>query len=261
MFLGQAALMAEGDTSTSPATNDQVAESALRKALAIDPSLVRAQVLLGTLYFNRAQVLQGADRLESTDWEQAVNEYQKAITLAAGSTSGQAGQAAQVTPLPGSGAGPAALSTGATQTPTEQQAALDRVWGPDGTPLFALGQAYKIEGDAYMQVEKYDEADKNYDTAIQDIARSRPVLAAGGERRLLGQADLSLAGAYWNKAVILRRTGKPAAEAKPLDDAARAASTECVRLGQQDQYDSVLKDRVIAAGCQPLLEKLTGAPG
>ena len=47
------------------------------------------------------------------------------------------------------------------------------------------------------------------------------MLAAGGQERLLGQADLSLAGAYWNKAVIRRLTGRPAAEVKPLDDAAR----------------------------------------
>ena len=142
-----------------------------------------------------------------------------------------------------------------------QQTALDGVWGPDGTPLFALGQAYKIEGDAYMQTNQYAEADKNYDVAIQNIAKSRPVLAAGGEERLLGQADLSLAGAYWNKAVIRRLTGRPAAEVKPLDDAARSAASECVGLGKQDQYDSVLADRVIAAGCQPLLDRLASAPG
>ena len=136
MFLGQAALMAEGDSTTLASADDQAAESALRKALAIDPGLVRAQVLLGTLYFNRAQALQGADRLESTDWEQAVGEYQKAIKLAATSNSAGSGQ-------------------------TAQETALERVWGPDGTPLFALGQAYKIEGDAYMQTRQYAEADKN----------------------------------------------------------------------------------------------------
>ena len=239
MFLGQAALMAEGDPTTLASADDQAAESALRKALAIDPGLVRAQVLLGTLYFNHAQALQGADRLESTDWEQAVSEYQKAIKLADSRGFGQFREA----------------GAGAASCPRP------RVWGPDGTPLFALGQAYKIEGDAYMQTKQYAEADRNYDTAINNIETSRPVLAAGGEERLLGQADLSLAGAYWNKAVIRRLTGRPAAEAKPLDDAARAAATECVGLDKQDQYDSVLADRVIAAGCQPLLDRLTSPPG
>ena len=254
MFLGQAALMAEGDPTTNVTTDDQIAESALSKALTIDPGLVRAQVLLGSLYFNRAQALHGADRLESTDWEQALREYQKAIALAAAPARASSGPATKTS-------GTGAPQSAAPQTVQAQQSALDKVWGPDGTPLFALGQAYKIEADAYMETSQYSQADKYYDTAIQNIEKSRSVLTDAGEQRLLGQADLSLAGAYWNKAVIRRLTGRPATEYKPLDDAARAAATECVALGKQDQYDSVLAERVIAAGCQPLLDRLTSAAG
>ncbi len=265
MFLGQAALMAEGDPGTDAATADRIAENALHRALAINPELVRAQVLLGTLYFNRAQALSAADRLESTDWEQAVKEYQKAVALAAESASGGSGQAGLTSDVSTSQQ-TASQQTASQQTATPQSAAspsaaLDRAWGPDGTPLLALGQAYKLKADAYLQTAQYADADKDYNTAIQNIEKSRLVLAAAGEERMLGQADLSLAGAFWNKAVIRRLTGGPTSEIKSLDDAARAAATECVGLGKEDQYDSVLADRVIAAGCQPLLDRLTDAAG
>jgi tetratricopeptide (TPR) repeat protein len=256
MFMGQAALMAQGSGSpgaaagsaiaaAAPASgqpdNAQVAEASLQRALDIDPNLVRAQVLLGSVYFKRAQALQGADRLETTDWEQAIAEFQKAIALA---------QAAA-----GPGGSPGATGGGTRVPGAPAPSPLDQAWGPDGAPLLALGQAYKIEGDAYLQTKQYDQAENSYNMAIPALEKSRVTLAAAGEHRLLGQADLSLGSAYWNKAVIRRVTNR-AQEAGPLDSAAQAVWTECVAQGRLDQYDSVLADRVIAAGCQPGLERL-----
>jgi tetratricopeptide (TPR) repeat protein len=151
-LMGQAALFA-GD--------DNTAETALLRALAINPTFVRGQVVLGSVYLLRAQRLQGADRLETTDWQQAVTAYQRAITLAANSD--------------------------------------DRLWGQGAAPL-ALGMAYKIYGDAYKNIGNFDEAVRYYDMALAKVNDSLGPLQAANDHRLLGQAYRTLGSTYWLKA-------------------------------------------------------------
>jgi tetratricopeptide (TPR) repeat protein len=157
---GQAALFA-GD--------DNTAETALRQAISINPTFVRAWVVLGSVYLTRAQRLQGADRLETTDWQQAVTAYQHAIDLAAKGN--------------------------------------DPLWGNGAAPL-ALGMAYKIEGDAYKNVGRNTEALRYYDMAYSEVNDSLGPLQTAGDHRLLGQAYRTLGSIYWLKAATLAGNNK-----------------------------------------------------
>ena len=209
-LLGQAALFAD---------DDNTAQAALEKALAINPGFVRAQVVLGSVYLRRAQRLTGQDRLETTDWEQAVREYEKAIAMA--------------------------------------PASKDPVWGLGAAPL-ALGMAYKIEGDAYLGGKLYDQADQNYDVALTKTQAALAPLLAADTHRLLGQAYSTLGSVYWQKAEIQRQQGNPQ-EMRALLASAGQAYDRCIAQGDEARFDTILTERVIGNGCRPLRDAVTKA--
>lgn len=208
-FIGRAALFLKRDVE---------AEGAMGKALQINPDYARAHIVLGSVYFWRAQnlLLAAEQPLEpqeleqvTDNLEQAINSHQKGLELA-----------------------------------QESHEPLMEV-----IARLALAQAYRLEGETHFYLENDVEANRFYNLSIQEISLSLDPLADAGQYRLLAQAYDSLGVAYTQQAVIIRDQGDTAGS-RTLFEAARAAYANCIHQETRAPEDDILIS-MIADYCQP----------
>ncbi len=161
-FIGRSALFLD---------RDEEAEAAFRAALDVtNDTYARAYVGLGGVYLRRARRLSPEQRLETTDLQQAIENYQQAITRADVSLEPQTKITAQL----------------------------------------GLGTAYRLQGDTYSRLEDYDKALPFFDQTIAEIQATLEPMQAAQQYRYLGQAYLALGVAYAQQAYIHRAQGDKA---------------------------------------------------
>jgi tetratricopeptide (TPR) repeat protein len=120
------------------------AEAAFKEALEINPDYVRGHIGLGGVYFQRAQQLSPAERLDDDNLNLAIAEYTQA------------------------------MEEGATMPGSQVE-----VKG-----LLALGKAYRLLGEAYLHSGANDEAIPAYNQAIEHIEQAIGLLSADQHRLL-----------------------------------------------------------------------------
>lgn len=198
---------------------DVEAEEALEKALQSNPRYARAHIVLGSVYFLRAQnlLLAAEQPLEPEDLErvnsnleQAINNYQKGLELA-----------------------------------EESQEPLMEI-----IARLALAMSYYRQGDTYFVLGDDVEANRFFNVAIEEINLVLDPLADEEQYRLLAQAYQSLGVAYSQKAEILRSQGDVTGS-KTLFEKARTAYASCMDQEKRAPHDAILKEEIIMGLCQP----------
>ncbi|HEX9118068.1 MAG TPA: hypothetical protein VGA61_18525 [Anaerolineae bacterium] len=191
---------------------DREAEAAFRQALQLSPGYAGALIGLGSVYFSRAQALQPPRlRLETADLQAAFDNYNRAI------------QAAPASP--------------------------DRAWAQYAAPL-ALGMAYRLQGDAYLDAGNLAAAGPAFESAIAGIKSTLPAISQAKEYRLLGQAYLALGTADAEEADLRRRQGDPG-QSRTLYQSARQAYAGCIEQAKSAPLDQILTETIVAGLCRP----------
>ena len=189
----------------------QVAEDAARRALAIQPGYVRAQVVLGGVYLARAQRLPPTERLlEPSALNLAITNYEQAVA-----------QAAQGEDLFLQSVAHLALATA----------------------LRTQGQTYYLTDELTQANQAFDQATALLDTVIQPLTDAK-------QYRLLAQAYQVQGAAYWQQADVYRQQSDAIGQKERLTQA-RTAFAACVEQGVQVPFDQILHEEVIAKSCQP----------
>ncbi|MBN1218417.1 MAG: hypothetical protein JXM69_05790 [Anaerolineae bacterium] len=176
------------------------AEAAFKKSLEINPNYTRAHLGLGGVYFQRAQQLSRPERLQSGYPELAVEEYTRVVAEGDNSPGSQIG-----------------------------------IKG-----LLALGKAYRLLGQAYFDVNAYDQAVPAYEQATDSIEQALALLDPG-QHRLLAEAFLGLGIAYEQQAYI-QSGGDDKTAGKLLFEKAYAAYDNCIKEAEAQFYDTTLQD-------------------
>jgi tetratricopeptide (TPR) repeat protein len=158
-FVGRSALFLD---------RDEEAEAAFRAAVDFtNDNYARAYVGLGSVYSRRARRLPPEQRLETTDLQQAIENYQQAITRA--------------------------------DVLLEPQTKISAQLG--------LGQAYRLQGDTYTRLDDFDKAWPLFDQTIAEIQPIVASLQTARQYRYLGQAYNTLGAAYAQQAYIRQVQG------------------------------------------------------
>jgi len=161
-FVGRSALFLD---------RDEEAEAAFRAAIDFtNDNYARAYVGLGSVYLRRARRLPPEQRVETTDLQQAIENYQQAMTRA--------------------------------DALLEPQTKI--------TAQLGLGQAYRLQGDTYTRLDDFDKARPLFDQAIAEIQPILASLQAARQYRYLGQAYNTLGAAYAQQAYIRQVQGDKA---------------------------------------------------
>ncbi len=201
-FIGREALFLD---------DDKAAEAAARQALAIEPDYARAQLLLGGVFYRRAQRLPPANRLlQPSALDIALTNYAQGVA-----------QAEQ------------------TQDPLVQSIA-----------RLALALALRTAGQTYYLNKNFDQATAAFDKATTTIQAVLPVLETGQQYRLLGQAYLALGAAHFQQADIYRERNDKARQKEHFEQA-KAAFASCMAQGDKAPLDQILHEDLIAKNCQP----------
>jgi tetratricopeptide (TPR) repeat protein len=196
------------------------AEEALKKALQINPTYARAQIVLGSVDFRRVQSLlhppeerplqPGDVERALNDVEQAIDKYQKGLELA-----------------------------------QEYHEPLIEI-----IARLALASAYRLEGEAYFWLQNDVEANRFFELAVEEISPVLEPLADAEQYRILAQAYLSLGAAYTQQAEILRRQ-EDVTGSRALYEKARAAYAGCIEQEKKAPEDDILRSAIIAESCRP----------
>ena len=189
----------------------QAAEEAARRALAIQPAYVRAQVVLGGVYLARAQRLPPVERLlEPSALNLAITAYEQAVALA------------------------------------EQD---DDLFLQSVTHL-ALATALRTQGQTYYLTDELTQANQTFDQATAMLDTVIQPLTGAKQYRLLAQAYQVQGAAYWQQSDVYRQQGDPTGQKERLKQAS-AAFVGCIEQGEQAPFDQILHEEVIAKACQP----------
>ena len=196
---------------------DKEAEAAFRTALGLtNNNYARAYIGLGGVYLRRARRLAPEQRLKTTDLQQAVENYQQAITWADPSLEPQTKITAQL----------------------------------------ALGTAYRVQGDTYSRLEDYEKARPLFDQAIAEIQATLEPMQAAQQYRYLGQAYWALGVTYAQQAYVHQAQDDTAgsmalyekareAYANCLDQKAKAPSDEILSeeiIAACSRYDKIAEE-------------------
>ncbi len=201
-FIGREALFLD---------NDKAAEQAVRKALAIEPDYARAQIVLGGVFYRRAQRLPPAKRLlQPSALEIALTNYQQSVALAE-----------------------------QTQDPLMQSIA-----------RLALALALRTAGQTYYVNKDFVNANASFDKATTTIQGLIQPLVDAQQYRLLAQAYLALGAAHFQQADVDRELHDKAGQKQHFDQAS-AAFASCIAQGDKAPLDQILHEDVIAKNCQP----------
>ncbi|MBI1878970.1 MAG: tetratricopeptide repeat protein [Chloroflexi bacterium] len=196
-----------------------LAESYFNKTLNSNSDYARAFIGLGGVYFQRAKEQQSPEeRLSAPELDQAIKNYKQAATHA-------------------------------SKLPSEQ-VELDARLG--------LAATYKLKGDAYLQLNAYDEAKTYYEGSIAEIQAIILSLTAAKQQRSLGHVYLNLGAAYGQLAQTYEKQDNKA-ESITLYKQAREAYMQCIAQGAAAQggnpYDALLKN-IIDTSCQPNADRM-----
>jgi tetratricopeptide (TPR) repeat protein len=190
---------------------DVEAEEALEKALQSNPRYARAHIVLGGVYFQRAQSLAPDERLlEPKDLDRAINSYQTGLELA-------------------------------REFHGPQMEIIARL---------ALAMAYRLQGETYFWLQDSVEANRFFNLAIEEINLVLDPLADAEQYRLLAQAYESLGAAYTQQAEILRKQ-EDVAGSRALYEKARDAYASCIDQEKRAPEDDILRSAIIAESCRP----------
>jgi tetratricopeptide (TPR) repeat protein len=136
--------------------NDE-AQAAFEQALQINPGYARAHIGLGSAYYNRAQSLAPAERLNTPDLQNSLDQYQLARDAPPDS--------------------PGAL------IPTKAR--------------MGLGTAYLLQGETNRQLSNFQAAEASFTNAEKTLAATIPILTDAKQYRYLAQAYQALGNAYF----------------------------------------------------------------
>jgi tetratricopeptide (TPR) repeat protein len=186
------------------------AEASFRKALEIEPGYARAQVALGSTYRQRAQTVKPEERLEEP------NYLERALV---NHTKGLE----------------LALAT--------EDSVIEAV------ARISLAKSYRLLGETHYFLDDYDEANRYFDLAVAEVEQAVPLLADTRQYRLLAQAYEAQGAAYLQQADILRR-GQAIEESRANFELAKTAYQQCIEQGDKAFFDEILREEVIAQGCQ-----------
>lgn len=190
---------------------DKAAETAARKALAIKPNYVRAQIVLGSIYALRAQRLPPEAQLKApSDLAQALTAYAQAVDMA--------------------------------------NQAHDRLM--QSVAQLALASALRSEAQVYYVTKDVAKANATYAKAIAGLQQVIPALTTAQQYRLLGQAYAYLGIASFQQADVYRQQGNAAGQKQQLEQA-RTAFTNCSEQAKKAPLDQILKTEIIDKVCQP----------
>ena len=103
-----------------------------------------------------------------------------------------------------------------------------------------LGLAQRLQGDAYLRTQAYDQASPVYAQAVEEIQSTLARLSPD-QHRLLAQAYLGLGAAYEGQAYLTRYVQQEAEASKPIYEEARAAYNHCLEQADQSPYDDLLQ--------------------
>lgn len=191
---------------------DDEAEAALEQALAGNPGYARAEVVMGSVYFWRAQraLATGAEGVEQALalLNESLDHYRRAVDLALAS------------------AGPLVET-------------LSRL---------GLASAYNLQG----QAELFRDVPAAGSLFVQAVAEIQPLLEPleqAGQYRLLAQAYDYLGVAYYQQGWIAARGGDHGA-ARSYYEQARDAHTRCLEQGVAAPEDDLLQSGSIAESCR-----------
>jgi tetratricopeptide (TPR) repeat protein len=148
-FVGREALFLgrydpQAQDATAAAAYLAEAEAAFRQALDINPAYVRAHIGLGGVYFQRAQHLPPAERLQTNDLIQAIEQYRLAVEQDLGAAGIQL-----------------------------------KLKG-----YLGLGVAYRLQGEAYLHAGNFANADTSFDRAITELNQAVALLTQDQHRLL-----------------------------------------------------------------------------
>jgi tetratricopeptide (TPR) repeat protein len=196
------------------------AEEALEKALQIDPSYARAQIVLPGAEFRRIQsILHDSEKSLQVEDVQQLNErmegvisgYQRGVELAQASHE----------PL------------------TEFIARL------------ALAGAYRIQAEIYSLLQDDVQAKRFFDLTINEITPVLEPLAEAKQHRILAQAYQYLGAAHTQQAAILQKQGDLQGSQASYERA-RQAFAGCIEQEVGAPEDEILRSAIIADSCVPL---------
>jgi tetratricopeptide (TPR) repeat protein len=195
------------------------AEEALLKALQIDPSYARAQIVLSGVGFRRVVSLldNPEEPLTEEDMQGAITQVEQAID----------------------GYGKGLELAQASHDPLIEIIA-----------RMALAAAYRLQGQNYFWLREDAEAVRFLDLAIDELAPVLEPLAEAQQHRILAQAYESLGAAYLQKAETLHRRGD-LAESKPLYAQAQTAYASCIEQGANAPEDDFLRSVIVEESCRP----------
>jgi tetratricopeptide (TPR) repeat protein len=181
----------------------QEAEKYFNLALTSNPAYARAQIGLGGVYFQRAQLQEPAERLAAPDIDEAINYYEQARTDAP--------------KLPGG-----------TQLVREAQ--------------LGLAVAAYLKGEAYARLGYVDEALTYFEWTAREIEAILPaVQAEAHQQRSLVHLYLDLGSAYMQQADLWRNRGE-SARAAELYTQARDAYATCAKQKIPDKITQNIID-------------------
>jgi tetratricopeptide (TPR) repeat protein len=199
------------------------AEEALERALQINPTYARAQIVLAGVDFRRVvSFLQSHDEehpLQTEDMEQAINDVERAIDK---------------------------YQKGLELAQESHEPLIEII------ARLALASAYRLEGQGYFWLQDGVKANRFFELAIEEINPVLEPLADAKQHRILAQAYLYLGAAYTQQAEILRKQ-EDVAGSRALYEKARAAYAGCIGQGEKAPEDEFLQLDVIAdaeQGCQ-----------
>ena len=116
--------------------------------------------------------------------------------------------------------------------------------------LYALGGAYRLEGETHLNVGDYVAADVAFIMATNYLSATIPMLAQEEKYRMLAQAYATLGTAYEEEGHSQLRQGNKEAS-RPLLEKARETYDLCIQQQAAAPTDSILADQVIKRLCIP----------
>jgi hypothetical protein len=218
-FKGQSAYYKSVFDPSSPTAPQLLNEARqfFEEALRNDPDYARAQIGLGAVFHQQAKLQPTAKkRLQSPELEQAIDAYNRAITMA-----------------------PRTSEQGWIEAAARQ----------------GLATAYYLKGASLFQVKDDAAADQWLAKAATLIEQTRPTLEASHEYRLLAQLDQAQGNVLLYRAQVAQRRGDLAA-AQILFSQADAAYAACIAQSELDPAQNPDSLHVIVTGCASMRKQI-----
>ena len=190
---------------------NQEAEAAFRRALAIDPAYARAQIGLGSTYLQRARAVAPRERLDEPQFlEQALENHRLGLEFAR--------QAAEPLVL--------AVAT------------------------IASAKSHRLLGETVYVLDRFQDAQLAFDAVLDETEQAILLLNKTRQYRLLAQAYETRGAAFLQLGDILSRQEQTEAGRAHFEQA-QTAYKACIEQGVKAPFDAFLQTIVIEQGCLP----------